>query len=210
MIKRIQPFFWLALLGHLLLVLGFSFILTFHPVDPKIYQAKSDDVAGAYVPAYISPSQPSSPAQQASAAQAKNTPTSAAGIEKPQPEKTDDTALQTSAPSKSAKRVAQMQKPRMKMDEKNFNPLLKLLHDATDAQLNYPQLAGDFRVSGTTRIGFTIHPNGQVTQVKMVQSSRFPPFDTAALDAINAISPVHGVEAYLKEPQYVEVNVIFR
>lgn len=94
--------------------------------------------------------------------------------------------------------------------DKNIDaPLLKLLGEAISANLVYPRLAIDFRIKGTTLVGFTLHPDGNVTNVQVVQSSGAGVLDDAAYDAIHDMSPVHRVGKYLKKTKFMVVGIIF-
>ena len=88
-------------------------------------------------------------------------------------------------------------------------PLLRILSKATQAKLFYPKIAADFRVSGTCKIRFLINPQGEISDVTMVESSGAGVLDNAAMETVKAMSPVQGVSDYLKEPQHLVVALIY-
>lgn len=87
--------------------------------------------------------------------------------------------------------------------------LLKELTRATAKTLFYPAKAAVFHLKGTSSVGFYIQPNGNVTDVQLVQSSGFKILDDAAVNAIKAISPVRDVNLYLSKPKFVVAGIIF-
>ncbi|MDR3478677.1 MAG: TonB family protein [Gammaproteobacteria bacterium] len=89
------------------------------------------------------------------------------------------------------------------------NLLLKLLSQATAAKLVYPKIAEDFRLRGTVKLKFLLFPDGRITQVSLVESSGSTVLDSAAMDTIRAISPVHGVDKYLQSPKIIQAGIIY-
>jgi TonB family protein len=97
----------------------------------------------------------------------------------------------------------------IKAEKQVDRPLLRILSKATAAKLFYPKIAADFRVSGKCLIRFLITPQGEVSDVTLVESSGAGVLDTAAMETIKAISPVAGVSEYLHEPQHLTVDIIY-
>jgi len=62
---------------------------------------------------------------------------------------------------------------------------------------------------GKSEVGFTIHPNGEVTDVSLLTSSGSSVLDDSAVATLKAISPVKDVDRYLKEDQYIVVGIIY-
>lgn len=89
------------------------------------------------------------------------------------------------------------------------DPLKKLLGIAISKHLYYPQVAQELFIHGVVGVGFTLYPDGNVTNVKIVQSSRERMLDAAALSAINEMTPVANVDIYLKKPRFLVVKIIF-
>jgi TonB family protein len=94
-------------------------------------------------------------------------------------------------------------------DKKVAKPLLKLLGQALAAHLTYPKAAVDFRLRGTTLVGFYLQPDGVVTDVQLVRSSGAAVLDHAALAAATAISPVASVAQYVPIARFLVVGIIF-
>ena len=88
--------------------------------------------------------------------------------------------------------------------------LLSLLHQAIDKHKRYPYQARRQRREGLVKLQFVVHPNGQVTNVSVVQSSRFDALDDAARDAVNAISPFQLAANYIYEQHIYDVDIDFR
>lgn len=89
------------------------------------------------------------------------------------------------------------------------DPLRKLLGRAITGQLYYPEVARELQLRGIVSIGFMLHPDGEITEVRIVKPSREQILDNIALKAINAASPIANVDIYLKEAKYLIVSIIF-
>ena len=88
-------------------------------------------------------------------------------------------------------------------------PLIILLGKALTAKLLYPRAAIDLTVKGMSVIGFVLHPDGHVTDVRLLKSSRADILDQAALSAAKEISPVKNVGQYVTEPKPIVFGIIF-
>ena len=207
---RLSYFFLFALLCHLLLFVGLTSSFTFwvHPAqDPP----ESDEQKGNYVPSYVyhEPPKPMS----ASAPVAPSTPVtkSVSGQQAVSKQGLLPTTVKTPRETKTSKasRSQSASIPNLISMKKIDKPLLKLLSKATIAQLRYPKSASDFLVKGRVLVEFMLFPSGLVSDVTLVQTSGSGVLDQAALDTINAISPVEGVDQYLQAPESIEVGIIF-
>ncbi len=89
------------------------------------------------------------------------------------------------------------------------DPLKELLGHAITRHLFYPEVAKELYLRGTVTIGLTLHPNGQITGVKLLKTSKERLLDLAALSAVKEASPVNHVNLYLKEPKYLVINILF-
>ena len=137
--------------------------------------------------------------------QKKPVPTSKNGIEKPLIDNTPRELSQL-----IPKSASQSSEPVHLIGEKGVaKPLIVLLGKALTAHLAYPKIAIDLNVHGVAVVGFVVHPDGQVTDVRLVESSRADVLDRAAVTAANEISPVKNVGLYLKEPKYIIFGIIF-
>jgi|GEM_PF-4150221 len=95
--------------------------------------------------------------------------------------------------------------------KKNPNDtLLALLHNAIAAQEVYPAISEELHQSGTVKIGFILKPNGELSDITLLQSSGFDSIDQAALDAAHAASPIHDVDHYLKNPEKTSLDILFK
>lgn len=205
--------FWLSLLGHLLLWSGFSFVW-FHQPDLEKHPE-------LYIPSYIASAeqipQPASlpavqPTEKPTVEQKK--PTSKNGIEKPAKPKAPSPppTPHASAPSKyQAMSPASLEEQGVHLigDEKIDKSLRTILGKAISQHLYYPRSAIEFNVRGTVLVGFTIYPDGRVTDVQLVKPSNAGILNVAALEAIQHISPVEGVGEYVTAPRFLVVGIIF-
>jgi TonB family protein len=216
MTRKLQTFFWLAVLLHLLLFLSITVQLVWFP--SKDYSEKSDGEKA--MPAYIyhedhprptpavMPNNASPPPENPPQPEViKKEEVSVNGILKAQPEAKPEVSHEKQ--SKSYSYSVPAGSVNLKSDKQVDQPLLRILSIATAAKLFYPKAAQDFRVEGTAVIRFLISPDGRLSDINLVSSTGAGVLDQAALQTMNAISPVKGVELYLKEPRYLVVNLIY-
>ena len=90
------------------------------------------------------------------------------------------------------------------------NELQKYVYEAINRQKHYPYIARKQRREGVVKLNFIMHPDGQVTDVAIVQSSRFSILDKAAQKAVEAISPFHLAADYLEVEHQYNVDIAFR
>ncbi len=95
-------------------------------------------------------------------------------------------------------------------DKKIDRPLLTLLGKALTKHLIYPKSAIDLNVKGTAVIGFLLYPDGHITDVQLLRTSRAEVLDSAALSAANAIGPVSHISQYLDKPKWMIIGIIFQ
>jgi TonB family protein len=198
-----KKYFWLALLGHLLLLFPLVQFSFFSLRTPLIYRPEEKQTT-SFVPSYMF-QQPTPSSTQAQLQ--KKVETSKLGTEKPQANKTSQVL-----PTPSSKLISDSshpQKSRMKSKKTFDDPLLNLLHNATTEKLVYPKIAIDFNQSGVVQVGFVLSPSGQVTEIRLLKSSGFEILDNAAMDAVRAISPVAHVDQYLQKPRFIAAHIAF-
>lgn len=218
MIKKIQPFFWLALLAHLLLFLSFSITYLFEP-DVQAFEKKSDN----YLPAYLQQQQNKNEqqekmmepqaAKEAPVEQPKNSD-QALAIKKQEavkdsPKEKDAIQKPSKPQSKSQSTAAFMEAESPNQGKPLDEPLMKELSRATAAKLYYPRNAAVFHITGTVTIGFLLYPDGRVTEITLLKSSGFRILDEAALNTIRSISPVRDANLYLNSPKTMVAGIIF-
>ncbi|OGT62516.1 MAG: hypothetical protein A3E85_00710 [Gammaproteobacteria bacterium RIFCSPHIGHO2_12_FULL_45_12] len=195
----IRHSFWLSIALHFLLVTGYGLVWFRFPEK----QEKRPD---KYVPAYVYHPKPLP--EVTTARQEKQLPTAKTGIEKktsraePMPTK-NAFATTISLSTRAAEPL------RLIGDKGVDKPLLTLLGKAISARLTYPKIAVDFNVHGVALVGFTLHPDGQVTGVKLMQTSQAGVLDEAALSAVMAMTPGKKVGAFLTAPKFLVVGIIF-
>jgi TonB family protein len=218
MIKKLRYCFLLVLLLHLLFFLGFTVVLV-DADENKPPEQDEESKAQRVLPSYVYQEQPP-PAQQntletkpsllkpVTADSAKN------GILKPKaaipkPPAAQSPPTMIGRPSKSESGAPHSDPANLVADKPTDKPLIKLLSRATGAKLFYPKSAQDFHITGMVRIQFYITPQGYVSQVVLLQSSGSSMLDDAGIYAISNISPVKGVDVYLKKPRTLSVGIIF-
>lgn len=200
--------FWLALLLHLLLFASVSVVfLTVNDTIPP----KAPDL---YIPAYTTSSDAGSTADIKQATKQQK-----AVVDK----KIDPSAIAVTASREKQRTLAhfkpgaqqaitlpQTEEPvHLIGDEKVDKSLMVVLGKALSAHLSYPKIAIDFNLRGRALVGFTLYPDGHITDLQLVKSSGASVLDTAVLDAVNAMMPVKHVADYLHAPEYLVIGVIF-
>lgn len=198
---------WLSLLCHLFLLL--SFIVVWHPVSP----IKPEPKPQMYIPSYsyqepqtsISQRQPTPPIKT------QTMPTSPDGLlSKPSTSQPVNASNSTTA-NPAKKQSKNSQGIHLIGDDKSApKPLVKILARELSSHLVYPKIAADFKVHGTVYVGFTLHPDGSLTGVRLMQTSTASVLDQAALAAVSAMSPSgNEVAKYLKAEKFLVVGIIF-
>jgi TonB family protein len=216
--KKLRFCFLIVLLLHLLFFLGFTVVLV-EADDNKPPEQDEESKAQRVLPSYVYQEQPP-PAQLQNTLEEKPSllkpvtkDTAKNGILKP---KTPTPKPASSAeptmigkPSSTQSGAPHSDPANLVADKPTDKPLIKLLSRATGAKLFYPKSAQDFHITGMVRIQFYITPQGYVSQVVLLQSSGSSQLDEAGLYAISNISPVKGVDLYLKKPRTLSVGIIF-
>jgi protein TonB len=195
----------LAVILHLLLFSGISYTgLTQTPL-PRRHEMPALDI-----PAYVAQQDEQSPSllQPPSPVKEKEIPTSKDGIEKPVV--TQPHVLPKPSQFQEVKTGQPTEEPvHLIGDKKVSKSLVVLLGKAITAHLIYPKSAMDLNVRGTSYVGFTLYPDGRVSDIKVLKTSTADVLDQAAFNAINAISPVKHVDTYIQKPEYIVFGIIF-
>lgn len=190
---------YVSILLHVLLLLSFSLVLIPQPLITKR--------PGLYIPAYVYQKSTSTKKEQ----------------QQPQPprevknNRTDESSDMKGIPISKSKpqqftAISSHDKSdpiHLIGDKKVDNKLLKILGKALTAKLLYPKIAIDFRVRGTVLVGMVLHPDGSITDTKLVESSKVEVLDNAALAAVNATS-LPDISTYLNKPKFIVIGIIFR
>lgn len=88
--------------------------------------------------------------------------------------------------------------------------LRKFVYEAINREKHYPYMARRQHREGVVKLNFVMHPNGKVTDIAIVESSRFDILDKAAMQAVESISPFHLAAEYLTMRQHYDVGIDFR
>lgn len=183
-----QHSFWLSAFVHLLFLANFSFLFFLQPLPEKTPEL--------YVPSYIYSAaieQPKNSKPELIQKQSDSIPITQ--------QLSRQTISQTIVPNQQAVHM---------MGEKDLDkPLIKLLGKALAEKIIYPKSAIDFNVKGIVYVGFVVHPDGSITDGKLVHSSGAEILDKSALNAVNNLTHVNDVGQYLKEPTFLVVGVIY-
>lgn len=225
LIRRVFPIpLCLSLLLHLLLLLSMVVIIHW-PTDkkkklPTIYQTSAYLYRGSIAPI------PStmSPLTTTQVMTAQRLPVTNKGTKqqshatKAKPSVNQASVLgmtyrflqQNQEESVSPKR--QREAPIYMVGDKNspVDPLAILLGRAISAHFAYPHQAAVLGIRGRALVGFTLHPNGRLTEVRLLQSAENSDLDAAALYAVNAAPVIRGVDKFVSKPTYLVVAFIFR
>jgi len=207
--------FWISLLAHCLLWSGFSFVWL-HPVDderrPSLYIPSYIKSAESIAqPTPVQPNVPLAKPQEEVKKQTQKKQTSKNGIEKKaQAAKTAQTQSR-SAPAQFQAIHSDLDQQGVHLigDEKIEKSLRTILGRAIASHLYYPENAIRFNVTGTVLVGFTLHPDGTVTDVQLVKPSTAGMLNAAALSAIKDMSPVANVMEYVPAARFLVVGIIF-
>lgn len=93
---------------------------------------------------------------------------------------------------------------------KDEQKILTLLHQAIAARQSYPDEALALQQMGKVTIRFLLYPDGHLENAAIIKSSGITSIDHAALIAINAISPIKEVSAYLAKAAFFSVDIVFQ
>lgn len=99
---------------------------------------------------------------------------------------------------------------RQQQQGQRADELRKFVYEAINRQKNYPYMARRQHREGLVKLNFVMHPNGNVTDIAIVESSRFDILDKAAMQAVESISPFHLAAEYLTMQQHYDVGIDFR
>ncbi|MCD6038889.1 MAG: hypothetical protein K0S27_289 [Gammaproteobacteria bacterium] len=212
--------FWLSLFFHCLLFSGISFVWL---SSSKLIKTKEEDKPSLSIPAYVYHNEaaplmePSSIPDHLSTAKTqqkilppssqKQIATSKLGIEKPL-RRHISSSFNITHPI-DISRSPETEPVHLIGDKKIDKPLLTLLGKALTRHLVYPKSALDLNVKGTSVIGFLLYPDGQITDVQLLQTSGAEVLDQSALAAAKAIGPVAQVSQYLDQPKWMVIGIIY-
>ena len=87
---------------------------------------------------------------------------------------------------------------------------LKLVYVEINKYKHYPYQARRQRREGNVKLNFILHPDGRVSEVVVVESSRFHALDRAARQAVESISPFLIAANYLHAETEFNVDIDYR
>ncbi len=96
------------------------------------------------------------------------------------------------------KQQFQHQRQQDQQFQEKVRAVTQRLNLAFSEHFNYPRLAQRNGWQGMVKLGLRIEPNGQLSRIRVVSTSGFPVLDQAALETLNRISILQGVEHWLK------------
>lgn len=88
--------------------------------------------------------------------------------------------------------------------------LLSLLHREINDRKQYPYLAQRQKRQGRVSLNFMLHPDGRISDIAIIESSRFGVLDHAAQSAIEKVSPFRLASRYLQQTELFNVDIEFR
>ena len=113
----------------------------------------------------------------------------------------DSSKNTTHSPSAQAKKSSSQGEP--------SNGLLALLHAAIQDNQQYPPRALQIKRQGRVMVGFTLYPNGAISNLQLIQSCGTDTLDAAALAAVRLAAPFKQVDTYLKAAEAFSIEVVF-
>ena len=87
--------------------------------------------------------------------------------------------------------------------------LIELLHSRISDKKQYPYFAKRQRREGVATVSFVLHPNGDIEDARLVNSSRTELLDRAALTAVKKIEPFEAAQDYLETAETFNIDVVF-
>lgn len=88
--------------------------------------------------------------------------------------------------------------------------LLSELHQQINEHKKYPYMAIRQRREGLVKVNFMLHPDGHISNVSIVKSSRYDLLDAAAQLAVESVSPFRLAQNYLHKTELFNVDIDFR
>src|SRR5690606_18782320 len=116
-------------------------------------------------------------------------------------------AIALRKPSKAQKSVIGHQRAATKGE--SMPALIALLHTAIQQTQHYPASAQEMEREGRATVAFTLHQNGEVSDLKVTHSSGTKSLDSAALAAVHDAAPFQHVDQYLHDAQPYQIDVVF-
>lgn len=227
--RLLKNSFWISIVLHLLLLLSAVAFLFVHPEEeqkPPHYYVPAYTYKGAITP---SPSQHKVVAQKTEQSLPTPKPMQAPmqkPIQSPITRPVHATSKHGIYPKsmlaaslnmlkqEQLKAVAESQKEAEPIylvgdESQSADPLIKMLGRALSANFSYPKQAGMFGIHGKVLVEMTLHPEGYLSDIRIVHSSSNQDLDAAALYAVNNAPTIYGVDRFLDKPKHFVIGFIF-
>ncbi len=194
---------WVSILIHLLLL--FSMTVVFFPA------VRYEPSPSMEVPAYVYNEPQPQHANTKTPTSASVKKSSPLGIEKPNSQPTMASNSGSSTKAEKQIKADKTTEAIHLVGDKNTppKPLIKIIGKALAAHLVYPKVAVDFNLKGRAIIGFTLHPDGSVSNVKVLKSSGADVLDKAAVAGVANMGPLKGVSEFIAKAEDMVVGIIF-
>lgn len=211
---------WLSLLAHALFFTSLVAFITLQPVQPEALPASIAAYAAAAPAApAVAPAPTPSPLKTPEKALKKTTDLVEKPLKatpKPQAEKkqaptTKPGVVSFSAASQPIDLTHPFDREPLRLvgESKIVPPLVRILARAIGPHLFYPRVAAEFNLSGVVLVGFVLHPEGYLTNVRIVKSSGAGVLDDAARNGVASVATVGQVSEFVQQPEFLVIGVIF-
>lgn len=90
-----------------------------------------------------------------------------------------------------------------------MSELTSLLHTAIQNAQQYPASAQEMGRQGRSTVSFLLHPDGTISDLKLLHSSGTNSIDNAALAAVHDAAPFQQVNRYLQTTKPYQIDVVF-
>jgi TonB family protein len=87
------------------------------------------------------------------------------------------------------------------------NALLQLLHENIAAKQYYPAQSKELFEEGKVTVTFALLPNGEITALKISQSSKIKRLDDAALKTVKIAAPFKKAAHYISAPKIFNIEM---
>ena len=217
----------LSLLAHLLFLITLVTVVQFEWSKKPVINQQPNSVSAYTVAATpMSAAQPAPQPTQASTTKTEQAPpkqdktivlnpikpkpqpkTSAARAAKPASKR--EITFSTASPPIDLTHPYDREPLRLIGESKIVQPLVRMLARAIGPHLFYPRVAAEFNLRGVVLVGFTLHPEGYITDTRIVKSSDSGVLDDAARSAVMRAGSIGNVSEFVNAPEFLVIGVIF-
>ncbi|MFN7098024.1 MAG: energy transducer TonB [Gammaproteobacteria bacterium] len=97
-----------------------------------------------------------------------------------------------------------------KLAQQKKEELIRELYEAISGHQYYPDEALKNNQTGIVKVAFTLSPDGNISNLRVVSSSTVTSLDNAAKNIIMEISPFCLAKKYIDKPINIGINVTFK